>query len=313
LIALLFALLVVDGGALSEEDIPTVSARADREEVRIGDPVTVVVTAVAKKGVAVNLPAQVEMGKFTLLDKADEGAPRDLGDGHLRREFSLRLAAYEPGELQIPGLEVTYLAPRGEVRSVYTTPIGIKVTALLANVDKPELKDIAQPVRVFEAIHWPYWAAGGAVVMLLMILISMWLTKLLSVRRVAQAPSAPARPAHDVALMRLDALRAQGMLERGEWKPFYFQLTEIIREYLGSRFDFDSLEMTTTELLEAVRSHGVEPLVEPWCSACDLVKFAKYVPTHGEAQQALEGAYRIVDGTRPHAEPAVKLEGHAAA
>jgi hypothetical protein len=313
LIALLFALLAVDGGAaVTEEDVPTVSARADREEVRVGDPVTVVVTAVAKKGVAVNLPAQVDAGKFTLLDKADEGAPRDLGDGHLRREFSLRFASYEPGEAQIPPLEVTYLAPGGEVRTVHTVPIGIKVTALLANVDKPELKDIAQPVRVFEEITWPYWVAGGAAVMLLIIFLSVWITKRVTARRIAHAPPAPSRPAHEIALAKLDALRAEGQLERGEWKPFYFALSEIIREYLGARFGFDSLEMTTTELLDAVRPHNIATL-ELWCSACDLVKFAKYVPLHSEAQEALEGAYRIVDGTRPHVEPAVKLEGHAAA
>jgi hypothetical protein len=307
----LFLLLAVDGGVVAETDVPTVSARADREEARVGDPVTVVVTAVAKKGVAVNLPPQIELDKFSLLDK-EEGAARDLGDGHLRREFSLRAAAYEPGEWQIPAIEVTYLAPGGELKTVQTSPIGIKVTALLANVDKPELKDIAQPVRVFEEITWPYWVAGGAAVMLLVIFLSVWLTRKLAQRRVAQAPPAPARPAHEVALARLDALRAEGILERGEWKPFYFALSEIIREYLGARYDFDSLEMTTTELLEAVRERNIVTL-EGWCASCDLVKFAKYVPTQTEAQDALEGGYRIVDATRPHAEPAVKLEQHAAA
>ena len=303
---------VGDAGIVPEEDVPTVSARADHEEVRVGDPVTVVVTAVAKKGVAVNLPARVEAGKFSVLDKTDEGAPRDLGDGHLRREFSLHIAAYEPGELQIPPIEVTYLSPGGEVRSVHTAPIGIKVTALLANVDNPELKDIVQPVRVFENITWPYWVGGAVGATLIIIFLSVWLSRYFAARRGAFAPPPSPRPAHEVALAKLDALRAEGLLDRAEWKPFYFTLSEIIREYLGARFEFDSLEMTTTELLDAVRSHNIAQL-EPWCSACDLVKFAKYVPRRDQAQDALEGAYRIVDATRPHVEPAVKLEGHAAA
>ena len=307
----LLLLLAVDGGVVAETDVPTVSARADREEARVGDPVTVVVTAVAKKGVAVNLTPQIELDKFSLLDK-EEGAARDLGDGHLRREFSLRAAAYEPGDWQIPAIEVTYLAPGGELKTVQTAPIGIKVTALLANVDSPELKDIAQPIRVFEEITWPYWVAGGAVGMLIVIFLSVWLSRKLAQRRVAQAPPAPPKPAHEIALAKLDALRAEGLLERGEWKPFYLSLSEIIREYLGARYDFDSLEMTTTELLEAVRERNIATL-EGWCASCDLVKFAKYVPTQTEAQDALEGAYRIVDATRPHAEPAVKLEQHAAA
>src|SRR5262249_10998942 len=105
------------------EDIPTVSARVDREQASVGDVINVVVTAVAKKGVAVNLPSQPDLGKFTVLEKSDDGMPRDLGDGHLRREFSLRVAAYEPGEVQIPAIEVTYLTGGGEVRSVQTQPI----------------------------------------------------------------------------------------------------------------------------------------------------------------------------------------------
>ena len=42
------------------------------------------------------------------------------------------MAAYEPGELRIPAIEVTYLAPGGELKSVQTAPIDVKVTALLA-------------------------------------------------------------------------------------------------------------------------------------------------------------------------------------
>jgi len=124
-------------------------------------------------------------------------------------------------------------------------------------------------------------------------------------RRLRAAAPVPQRPAHEIALQRLDELRRQGLHERAEWKPFYFAVTEIIREYLGARYGFDSLEMTTTELLAALQARGLgladHGLIETWCATCDLVKFAKYLPLPEQAQAALEGAYRIIDATRVRA------------
>ena len=50
-------------------------------------------------------------------------------------------------------------------------------------------------------------------------------------------------------LDRLGTILAQG----GDLRPFYFELSEAIRDYLGGRFGFDSLEMTTEELVAAMR------------------------------------------------------------
>ena len=52
----------------------------------------------------------------------------------------------------------------------------------------------------------------------------------------------------------------------------------MIRDYLGGRYGFDSLEMTTDELIiELKRQAGREMIlgeIQGWLSACDLVKFA---------------------------------------
>jgi hypothetical protein len=297
------------------EDAPTVSARADRVEARVGDIITVTVTAVARRGVAVNLPAHLELGKLTLLDKVEDDKPLDLGDGHLRREFRLKVAAYEPGELAIPPLEVTYLSQGGEVRSIATTPIDLKITSLLANVDQPELKDNAQPVRVYEQVVWPLYAGGALGGTLVLGTAAFFILRRWARRQVA-APAGPTRPAHELALARLDALRAEGLAERGEWKPLHLALSEIIRDYLGLRYGFDALEMTSTELLVALRARGVAGqemvMIEAFVGACDLVKFAKHVPSFTEAQATLESAYRIVDATRVR-EAAVSLPHEARA
>ncbi|HJZ84195.1 MAG TPA: hypothetical protein VKN99_03450 [Polyangia bacterium] len=302
---LVLALLLAPGAAsapAAAADVPTVSARADRTEARVGDVVTVVVTAVYRRDLVVNLPPRVDLGKFTVVDRSDGEAPRDLGDGHYRREFILHVAAYEPGHHQIPPLELTYLSSGGELRTLETAAIEVKVGSLLANVPDPKLKDNAPPVRVMESVVWPYYALGAFLAALALAGLSIYLWQRRLLRGRAGAQTAPVRPVHEIALARLDALRKQGLHERAEWKAFYLAVSEIIREYLGARYGFDSLEMTTTELVAALRERALggadEDMIARWCAACDLVKFARYVPILDEAHATLDGAYRIVDATR---------------
>ena len=61
-------------------------------------------------------------------------------------------------------------------------------------------------------------------------------------------PPPPPRPPEEVALEKLGAVKTSGMLERGEIKEFHISVSEAIREYLGGRYGFDSLELTTEEL-----------------------------------------------------------------
>ena len=111
-----------------------------------------------------------------------------------------------------------------------------------------------------------------------------------------------------MALERLDRLGAYGFLENADNRPFYFAVSEIIRDYLGGRYGFDSLELTTDELIAELRRQAGRELVlgeiQGWLSACDLVKFAKISPSATEARGALESAIRIVTATRPVLAPA---------
>ena len=116
-------------------------------------------------------------------------------------------------------------------------------------------------------------------------------------------------------LDRLGAILAEG----GDLRPFTFQLSEAIREYLGGRFGFDSLEMTTEELVAVMRqvppneTRGVlGSEIEGWLSSSDLVKFAKVSPSPEQARGALETAIRMVAATRPRPElapPTRAMEG----
>ena len=307
-----------DAGAAAvipvDPDAPTVAANVDRAEAHVGDPIRLGVVTVAKTGVPVNLPGTFDLGPFSLLGRG-ETSEQNLGDGRIRREFVLKIAAYEPGELQLPPIDVTYLGPAGEVKTVRTGAVAIKIASLIANEPEPALKDAATPVSVMEENRLPLYIGGAVLAAGLGALITFFIVRKLRGRR-SERPGPPPRPAHEIALERLDRLGALGFLENADNRPFYFAVSEVIRDYLGGRYGFDSLEMTTDELIvELRRQAGREMIlgeIQGWLSACDLVKFAKISPTANEARGALESAIRIVTATRPAPVATVATAGSTA-
>ncbi len=301
----------VDAGAdagVVDRDAPTVTARVQARDgaFHVGDAISVVVTAISRRGVPVNLPGALDLAGFSVLDRKE--SEQDLGDGRVRHDFALTIASYEPGEKEIPALEVTYLGSGGDVRTARTTPLPLKITSLIANEPEPAIKDAVGPVTVMQENLLLVYIGAGLLAAALGALVTFFIVRRLRARAAAR-PGPPPRPAHEIALEKLDRLGQYGFLEDADNRPFYFAVSEIIREYLGGRFGFDSLELTTDELVAQLKRTGGKDLgifqgeVTGWLSACDLVKFAKISPSASEARGALETAIRIVTSTRPRPEP----------
>ena len=103
--------------------------------------------------------------------------------------------------------------------------------------------------------------------------------------------------------MALEKLRQQRLWQEGEHKLYYSTLTDIIRAYIAGRYGVGAMEMTSDEIIDAMR--GVEL---PQKSAmdlsdilreADLVKFAKAVPEADENEAAFRAAWDFVEQTKP--------------
>jgi hypothetical protein len=320
---LLTLLVAMDGGARldalpaaqvapSGPDAPTVTARVDKPEARVGDALHLSITAIGQKATPVILPENIDLSPFSELERRLE--EKDLGDGKMRREFTLTVAAYQTGNLEIPAVEVTYFGKGGQVLTARTPAIPVTITSLIANEPEPKLKEDAAPVAVIQRDYLYAYIAGGLAAAGLGAVLALFIRRRLR-NRARHRPAPPPRPAHEVALERLDRLGAQ-LAGVDDLRPFVFELSEIIRQYLGARFDFDSLELTTEELVLRLRRRvPVQEMrgfvlgeVEGWLAGCDLVKFAKISPSMAEARGALETGIRIVEASRPRPEPAVQAQ-----
>ena len=124
-----------------------------------------------------------------------------------------------------------------------------------------------------------------------------------SKRKPAEEPVDPdlLRPADEVALEKLDEIKAQKIWKDGKVKEYQTELTDVVREYIGRRFEVHSTEKTSDETL-----HEMKPLIEKdlytrlskMLQLADLVKFAKWHTTPDENEQALTTAYDFVNETK---------------
>ena len=114
------------------------------------------------------------------------------------------------------------------------------------------------------------------------------------------------RPADEVALEKLDEIKAQKIWKDGKVKEYQTELTDVVREYIGRRFEVQSTEKTSDETLRAMK-----PLIDKELFAklskmlqlADLVKFAKWHTTPDENEQALSTAYEFVKETTTPPQP----------
>jgi hypothetical protein len=109
-------------------------------------------------------------------------------------------------------------------------------------------------------------------------------------------------PAHVIAFRDLEKLRNDQLWQKGQVKLYYSRLTEILRQYLENRYGVYSLEMTTSETLEALLQTGFKKddrytSLKTILNGSDLVKFAKYKPDPVENDVHFQNSRAFVEAT----------------
>lgn len=277
----------------------------------VGDPLTVTVVARCPRGVAVNLPLKLELGEFVELGRSESSREPAAGTGVVLREqtFRLRVAAYKLGTLTLPALSLTALGPGGELLTLQTKPTTVRIGSVLGNEPDPRLKPLDPPVVVYRRSWWLLYTLGALLAAGVVAAASVLAYRRWQARRAAR-PAAPPVPAHEQALARLAALPVASWLAQQRHKELYAALSEILRAYLGARWGFEALEMTTSEVATALVLRLVPATqrdrAQVLCQACDLVKFAKLQPDDDEARQAFAEVEAIVREMAASAELALQ-------
>ncbi len=280
-----------------------VSLKVEHAKITVADRLRVVLEAVAPESLEVKLPERAEkLGEFAV-DDSRLAQPRLIEGGQVLHQRTYVLEPFLAGEYKIPPLAVGYADKQSQAagpQELSTEEVTIEVASVLAEGEKPQIKQIADPVEM-PAPWWP-WALA-AVALAALIAGWLWWRRRKRLERDAIPPPAP----HEVAYAELAKLLASGLLEKGEAKLFYLRLSNVLRRYIEGRFGLRAPEQTTEEFLIELRQGqpfgpAHQQLLQSFLEHCDLVKFAELQPSRDEAQATVAVCRRFIDETK-HEEP----------
>jgi hypothetical protein len=285
-----------------------VTGEVDKKEVQVGEDLNLTLTLSHPADGNYVPPAGSAFAPFDVIGMNEEKV------SPVETKLHYRLAAYRlPEELQIPALEIRY-REGDESKTLSTEPIPVKLVTSLSP-DIADIHDIKGPIDLLVPRDWRLflWLLLALLAAVLAYLIYRKLRKEPQ-EAAALAPSVPLLPPDEEALRALERLREKKLVEEGEVRLFYTELAEIVKRYVGRRFDVPYLERTTSEVLSDLKPRRAEARGEGGprklatdrlselraiLEASDLVKFAKLMPEATEAERAFRMAEEWVEKTRP--------------
>lgn len=291
----------------------SVTASVSPDSATVGDRLILTVTLDRADDVRVDYPDMARaLSPFELLDESLTRS-ETVGDRTVeRRDYAI--AAFRTGELTVPGLDFEYVTAEGDTGFAATDSLAVTIGSVLPEVkegDEVGPLDIKPPIELPRRV-WPWIVAAlsAAALAAAIYYVRRWLRRrpFEEEEKPAGPPKVPRRSAHIVALERLDALENADLIGRGEIPAFYVRVTEIIRLYIRDRFAVDAIDMTTAELVPAMRDARIGEDEIGWTTGylghADLAKFAKHVPSPERARRDLTAAREFVERTRLRGEEA---------
>ena len=280
-----------------------VSATLDSTTLFIGDQTDLHLRAIGEVGEQVTMPVLdkelipgVEIVDRTIVDTLS------LKDGRVQYDQYLTLTSFEDS--------LFYIAPLPFVSGDDT----VWSDGLTLNVVQPfEMDTTDMAITDIKGVYKaPIWWWGIFRWVLLAVLLAgvgvagYYLITYLQRRKLEEAGNEvvtePSRPAEEVALEKLDAIKEKKIWQQGQVKEYYTQLTDVVREYIARRFEVSSVEQTSDETLRDIRPllserKDLYDQLRKMLTLADLVKFAKWSTTPDENELSLRNAYTFVKET----------------
>jgi len=298
--------LLVSGLLINAQTI-SVSVETDTTDYLVGDFINYKIEVITRKNIEVLNPSLPD--SITNLEFISRGNPTFTENEKFNTTvFPFVLAGYDSVTATIPPLAVEYRSiGDSSYKSITTDSLSVNIHTVLVSTAE-EIKDVKSPVLIpYNWLLLLLWIAIAAVV----IIVTSYLYKKYK-RKQAEKPVEKKIiiiPPHVKAFRALEVLENEQLWQQGKVKAYHSRITEIIRRYFEERFNFLSLELTTSETVHQLKnikeSEIIHNVTFDFLSNADLVKFAKFQPLKTLNEEMMNQAKEIVQKT-------IKVEGDIA-
>jgi hypothetical protein len=295
--------------SLSAQEIKA-EVKLDTNRIVIGDQVTINLSLRLPKSYPFRWTALPDTlaGKIEIVSKSAIDTIVSADSKNITLNQHLTITAFDSGYYAIPPFSFAYHKP-GDTTTLFaeTEALLLNVTTVAVDTTKA-IKDIKPlmgvPITFGEILPW----LGGALALAGIIAFIVYYFKR---RRKAlplfNFPVKPPLPPHEKAFIALEELKNKKLWQTGFVKDYHTAVTDIIRQYIEERFFINAVEMTSDEILWAVKGNNfpmeIADKLREILVIADLVKFAKEMPLSLHNEQSMAYAFDFVRATLPATEP----------
>ena len=224
------------------------------------------------------------------------------GDQSQRYRAGIVAAVYKTGTFTFPGIPVYITDDRGHKTELESPPVDVEIQSTLTGNDT-DLRDLKKQADIQGEVPWLRWILIAAAACILG--AAAWFVRRKFRATKPEIPPIPAGDPLDPAESELRNLIALNLPENGQTKKFYVRLSEIVKRILEAAYGIATAERTTIEIMESLHGNSgldreIREAVQSLLIQCDLVKFAKYIPSKSENDHAAEEAFRILARAREY-------------
>ena len=258
----------------------------------VGDPAELTLEVTHPAGYQVFVLEMIgPWGEFEIQGQSPKTTESNA-DGSETTRQTIDAVLFAPGTYRSPALAITLSDANGNLSQAMAEPVSLEIMSVLTEQDV-EIRDIKPQANVVIPNMMPF-VAGGALFVLLLVLLGGWLIY----RKLSGRTQVDNRTPEQVAIDELAHIGGLQLAQSGEFTEHYALVTTCLCTYIERQYHVTALEQTTSELKRTLRTTSMsEPLAHSYIELfddSDLVKFADFKPSINAASLLIDQAQTLV-------------------
>ncbi|WP_461533260.1 hypothetical protein [Sinomicrobium sp.] len=281
------AMLFLCPSAMRSQAAPSVSSSIDTTEIKIGEQLHFEIAVKADTTALVVFPEGQTFGPLEMVEATDIDTFRTKDRFDLIRKYAL--TQFDSGHYTLPRQKIII-----NNKEFYTDSLQIAVNDVVVDTTSQKMYDI-KAIQEVSGSHsaWVKYLLWGVLGALVIAAVIYWF--FIRKKPLSEKEKEALLPPFDRALLGLKKLEESRYLIQSQYKEYYSELTQIVREYLEEEIHISAMESTTEELvakLEMLQQAGKLNLekntidnFKAVLQKADLVKFARSRPDTQVAEE----------------------------